>query len=47
MIVANAGDLPGVTRDDILYILLSLANEANECSAEYESFLNNYIKELI
>lgn len=34
-------------RDDVLYILLSLANEANECSAEYESFLNNYIKELI
>ncbi len=47
MIVANSEDMPGVTQDDLLYILLSLANETNECAVDYESFLNNYIEELI
>lgn len=47
LVATNAVDYSEVTLEDIMQIIIDVADDMNECSKDYEEFIENYINNLI
>ncbi len=47
LVATNAVDYSEVTLDDIMQIIIDITDDMNECSKEYEKFIDSYVTSLI
>ena len=47
LVATNAVDYSEVTLDDIMQIIMDITDDMNECSKEYEKFIDSYVTNLI